>query len=561
MGLSDIFVDPASFPHDAYGKIQLLFMLVVYGFILSKSSAMISDGSELLLLIPALAGIVGSVVLPVLGAVPDGAIVLFSGMGTKDEVAAQIGVGVGALAGSTIMLLTIPWALCIVTGRVDIVNGVANYRGKPKLTEANKWGLFGSGITPRKSVAFNAKIMIATALSYVIIQGSAFTSHCDLKDEKCNVGGEHWAALVALLTTIAFFIGYMVYNIKTADSEDKEDFIAEVKKQAIESHIMSLSSAFEADFNVSTHEAQHLNHDEKKRRFDDALKSFYLKYDRNGDGVIDVHELRFLLKDIGEDMSEDRFQALLKEIDTDNSGNISFTEFAVAMRSFIQKKNELIESGDVSMLSVNVQVHHSVNSTESVQAVEGEIAEKFEEEEEEEEEEEIPEDIAALPPHKQKVRILLRSGWMMGLGTLIVLVFSDPMVDVLNELGNRFNVNSFYVAFVLAPVASNASELIASIAYAMKKTKKTITISLAALEGAACMNNTFCLGIFLVLIFAKEIPWAFSAETISIFFVEAALFGLAQFQTHKLIHAIIIISLYPASIFLVWFLENVAHLN
>lgn len=68
---------------------------------------MISDGSELLLLVPSLAGVVGSVVLPVLGAVPDGAIVLFSGMG--DDAQSELSVGVGALAGSTIMLLTIPW--------------------------------------------------------------------------------------------------------------------------------------------------------------------------------------------------------------------------------------------------------------------------------------------------------------------------------------------------------------------------------------------------------------------------------------------------------------------
>lgn len=72
-----------------------------------SASNMISDGSELLLLVPSLAGVVGSVVLPVLGAVPDGAIVLFSGMG--DDAQAQLSVGVGALAGSTIMLLTIPW--------------------------------------------------------------------------------------------------------------------------------------------------------------------------------------------------------------------------------------------------------------------------------------------------------------------------------------------------------------------------------------------------------------------------------------------------------------------
>lgn len=69
---------------------------------------MISEGSELLLLTP-WKGLIGSVVLPILGAVPDGAIVLFSGMGPNAKE--QITVGVGALAGSTIMLLTIPWVL------------------------------------------------------------------------------------------------------------------------------------------------------------------------------------------------------------------------------------------------------------------------------------------------------------------------------------------------------------------------------------------------------------------------------------------------------------------
>eukprot|EP00663_Eupelagonemidae_sp_cell21sb_P006552 gene6552-biopygen6934 len=58
-------------------------------------------------------GLVGSVVLPILGAVPDGAIILFSGGGQED-----LAVGVGALAGSTIMLLTIPWSLAIIGGRV-----------------------------------------------------------------------------------------------------------------------------------------------------------------------------------------------------------------------------------------------------------------------------------------------------------------------------------------------------------------------------------------------------------------------------------------------------------
>ena len=34
------------------------------------------------------------------------------------------------------------------------------------------------------------------------------------------------------------------------------------------------------------------------------------------------------------------------------------------------------------------------------------------------------------------------------------------------------------------------------------------------------MNNTFCLGIFLILIYARDLAWTFSAETISIFLIQ-----------------------------------------
>ena len=70
-----------------------------------------------------------------------------------------------------------------------------------------------------------------------------------------------------------------------------------------------------------------------------------------------------------------------------------------------------------------------------------------------------------------------------------------------SEVGTRTGIPSFYVAFVVAPLASNASELIASYSYALKKTPKSISISLQALQGAACMNNTFCLSIFMALIY------------------------------------------------------------
>lgn len=102
--LSSFFIDPTTLPHTPTGFIQLLILLCAYGYVLFCGSNMISDGSELLLFIPSIAGIVGSVVLPILGAVPDGAMILFSGLGP--DAKEQVKVGVGALAGSTIMLLT-----------------------------------------------------------------------------------------------------------------------------------------------------------------------------------------------------------------------------------------------------------------------------------------------------------------------------------------------------------------------------------------------------------------------------------------------------------------------
>ena len=46
-------------------------------------------------------------------------------------------------------------------------------------------------------------------------------------------------------------------------------------------------------------------------------------------------------------------------------------------------------------------------------------------------------------------------------------------------------------------------QLLAAYNFALKKTKKSITVSLSQLEGAAIMNNTFCLFVFLFMIFLQ----------------------------------------------------------
>jgi Ca2+/H+ antiporter len=64
--------------------------------------------------------------------------------------------------------------------------------------------------------------------------------------------------------------------------------------------------------------------------------------------------------------------------------------------------------------------------------------------------------------HTSQWEIKKKAFKMMGLGTIMVLLVSDPAVDVLSSIGARTGIPAFYIAFVLAPMASNASELIAA---------------------------------------------------------------------------------------------------
>merc|ERR1719359_639938 len=146
---------------------QLLFAFMVYGFVLFKAANMIGDGAELLMLIPAYSGVVGSIVIPVLGAVPDGMMVLFSGVGTLEVAQENVAVGVGALAGSTIMLLTLPWILSVYAGQVDMdASGECVGYKKPsgkKKTTSQTGCCFNDGVTK------NAVLMALTSLSYFVI--------------------------------------------------------------------------------------------------------------------------------------------------------------------------------------------------------------------------------------------------------------------------------------------------------------------------------------------------------------------------------------------------------
>jgi Ca2+/H+ antiporter len=196
--------------------------------------------------------------------------------------------------------------------------------------------------------------------------------------------------------------------------------------------------------------------------------------------------------------------------------------------------------------------HGSMMSLPDVHSTPGNGTRTPEGTETEDDAEEIPEDLEHLTPDQQQRRIKMRAVWMMGFGTFLVLFFSDPAVEVLTEISKRANVNPFFVSFLLAPLASNASEVIAAYSYSLRKTRKTMGVAFTTLEGAAVMNNTYCLAIFLGIVYFRNLQWTFTAEVVSILFVEFSVGYLAsRRRTYRLVDGLLILSMYPASLLLV----------
>lgn len=184
-------------------------------------SQVIGDGSEMLMLLYG-PGIVGGLVIPILGAIPDCAVILISGMGegTTEEVQNQLSVGVGTLVGSTVMLLTIPWGIGVFLGRRDydeVTDAAAHTpERKPKHTHTSLWT---NCVTTLPEIPSTSRIMILSLIGYLIIQLPSFEFATD-KD-----GGvtreKPWAFGCMVFSGIAFLI-YCYLQVRGAESAELE---------------------------------------------------------------------------------------------------------------------------------------------------------------------------------------------------------------------------------------------------------------------------------------------------------------------------------------------------
>ncbi|KAI3991588.1 hypothetical protein MKX01_001055 [Papaver californicum] len=460
-----------------------IFLIIIYGGLMLVAARLLSDGSELLLEILG-PGIVGGLFLPMLGALPDALLILVSGIsGTKEVAQEQVLVGMGLLAGSTVMLLTLLWGSCIVLGKCDIEDSTA-----VDLKDTKRLSLMGSGVTVDIWTKYASWIMIISVVPFIIVQLP------------------------------------QILHINSGRHLVFQPWIQRRKlAYAKHSHIMS-------GILIHLNIVDKLTTDGYSPNVD-VMKKMFRSLDLNADENLSVHELRALVIGIrfAEEIEFDKEEAvqnMLSEFDISRDGSVDETEFVKGISQWLDKAKP---HGKMHTFYQYTKKEHDQLLDKSDEVVEG-----------------------VENPHW----ISIKAGLLLLLGAAIAAAFADPLVDTVNNFSTATSIPSFFISFIVLPLATNSSEAVSALIFASRKKKRTASLTYSEIYGAVTMNNTLCLSVFLALVYARGLSWDFSAEVLVILIV-CVLMGLftSFHTTFPLWTCSVAYVLYPFSLVLVYLLD------
>ncbi|MBA0848799.1 hypothetical protein Goshw_007366 [Gossypium schwendimanii] len=484
-----------------------MFLIIVYGYLMYLAATYLSYGSELLLEILG-PGLVGGLLLPMLGALPDAMLILVSGLsGTAETAQSQVSVGMGLLAGSTVLLLTVIWGSCIIVGRCDLHDSVAIDGTNTK----------ESGVSTDIWTCYAARIMAISVIPFLIVQ---------LPQALSSTSGRHLAVLIALIISLLMLISYCVYQVFQPWIQRRR--IAFAKHKHVISGILR---------HLKKHALGRLLTDDGEPDTE-IIRKLFETLDENHDGGLSPSELRALIIGIRfEEIDLDQDDAVSKVIadfDTSRDNLVQEDEFVEGIMKWI---NEAKQTGG-AYLESNAGTFKFIDHFHQARS--------------EEQSDEVVENVEN--PRWISIKAVL----MLLLGTLIAAAFADPLVDAVDNLSEATSIPSFFISFIALPLATSSSEAVSAIIFASRKKQRTASLTFSELYGAVTMNNVLCLSVFLALVYIRGLTWDFSSEVLVILIVCIVMGAFASFRTtFPLWTCSVAYILYPFSLGLVYVLDYV----
>lgn len=447
------------------------------------------------------------------------------------------------------------------------------------------------GVAPARSCREIAGVMLLTGFfGYLIVEIPALVYMDD--DQVIAAKALRPFAWFGAVFCTAMFVGYLVLQFRLAQpgvaggSSDAQ--VLKVAQELIANKELSLrgvlaflapkrgQSAGGAEQPLAENHVASM-----EERLRALAKPFFIRYDVDRSGELSPEEFAAVLSDVGERVPFSELQTLFDTIDVDGSGTIDYEECIQWLAKLVLNPDAInFVSQEQPMGPIptgrertrtnfptfrertrsrfptgreRTRSHLSIgqDQTDAMEVREASLAGPAEEEKIEEEPE-MPTEIRDLPPAEQHRRVLRDALRQTALGTLIVCLFTDPMVGVIKSIANRTGIPVFYVAFLLGPLARKSFKMLACYRLSSKKTPNTVSIALVQLLGAACMNNTLCLGVFYFLVASRGLYWQYHAEVFGILLAEVLVFCVACSKVQLIwVHGVVVFLVMPFSLMFV----------
>ncbi|CAN7093848.1 unnamed protein product [Brassica rapa subsp. narinosa] len=456
-----------------------VFQVFSFGCLLIIGENFLSEGRTKLFVIFEV-GFYGGIVFPLLTMFTRIALILSSGLTGSREIAnSMVDNNVGVTVAYTVFALTMQWGSCVVFGLSGLGSDQSIRKGEvprissdttiPRRQLIMKIVAAGVKADPKNKKA--AGIMLLTLLPFVMVTLSEIFDSKSWKDR---------IVLITLIISGSATVVYFLYSyFDTADQQKSLDRARFELMSEVHKHLQNFSpQSFIKNGQLSK----------------ESLHRLFEKIDVNKDGKIQVSELKDLTVEFGMlgrmkcDIHE-LATTLLADFDSDSDGEIDEIEFEKGISRWLK------------------QYKFSFDSTECQRdnRAEDRVLKM----------EQPKESLVAKLLSQRTMRATIE----VIVGILIVLFLATPFMANIELLSKSAGVPSFYVVFVVIPLARNLRNAL-SAHFCRKKDKARVTSdTFSEIYKDVTMNNLLGISIILAIVYTRGLTWDYSTEVLIIVIV------------------------------------------
>ncbi|MED6207776.1 hypothetical protein PIB30_038782 [Stylosanthes scabra] len=313
-----------------------LFLILVYEYLLFHGESYLAAGGEQIFKILG-PGVFGASAFDILGALPESLILVVTGLSSDKESAQEYAsTGVGLLAGSSILLLTVVWGTCVIIGKQKLKHDSDSDATHSSSCGGIKESLTSYGITMDVETRKMARIMVFSVTPLILMQiTSLFPNSSTLR----NV-----TLMVSLIVAVIFLISYFIYQVfkpqieKTRLEYIKHDDLILRILQRVEKQTLQKILAEDGTPNVI------------------AISGLYHEISQHGGKDLSASEVKDLLlknKLTDTNIKEEQIADMLKIFDKNGDQIITKEEFVTGLTEYINQTKHALDRQYLPKESLN----------------------------------------------------------------------------------------------------------------------------------------------------------------------------------------------------------------